>query len=163
IGIEPAVKPAAEENPGKTVVAMATPLTLREEKFNQLVQEYAADGQVVKVPAPKLVELIEQGQIDTPAVYQYLEGLLTPYAGKAAGVVLGCTHYPFAKQAIKDILGPQVKVYDGAIGAAAEVKRQLAEQGNLKESSEPGKIIFENSAPGGADLSKRLYALYRQL
>ena len=162
IGIEPAVKPAAEENPGQQVVAMATPLTLEQDKFNRLVAECAEPGQVVKVPAPKLVELIEKGQTDSPAIYQYLEELLAPYAGKAAGVVLGCTHFPFAKQAIQEILGPQAKVYDGAIGAAAEVKRQLASRDELNESSQPGKILFENSAPAGADLSKRLYALYRQ-
>lgn len=162
IGIEPAVKPAAEENPDQQIVAMATPLTLGQEKFNQLVAECAEPGQVVKVPAPKLVELIEEGQTDSPAIYQYLEDLLAPYAGKAAGVVLGCTHFPFAKQAIQKILGPQAKVYDGAIGAAAEVKRQLASRDELNESSQPGKILFENSAPAGADLSQRLYALYRQ-
>lgn len=162
IGIEPAVKPAAEENPGRQVVAMATPLTLEQDKFNQLVAECAEHGQVVKVPAPKLVELIEKGQTDSPAIYQYLEELLAPYVGKAAGVVLGCTHFPFAKQAIQEILGPQAKVYDGAIGAAAEVKRQLASRDELNASSQPGQILFENSAPVGADLSKRLYALYRQ-
>ncbi|MCH3983584.1 MAG: glutamate racemase [Lactobacillus delbrueckii] len=162
IGIEPAVKPAAEENPGRQVVAMATPLTLEQDKFNQLVAECVEPGQVVKVPAPKLVELIEKGQTDSPAIYQYLEELLAPYAGKAAGVVLGCTHFPFAKQAIQEILGPQAKVYDGAIGAAAEVKRQLASRDELNASSQPGQILFENSAPAGADLSKRLYALYRQ-
>lgn len=162
IGIEPAVKPAAEENPGQQVVAMATPLTLEQDKFNRLVAECAEPGQVVKVPAPKLVELIEKGQTDSPAIYQYLEELLAPYAGKAAGVVLGCTHFPFAKQTIQKILGPQAKVYDGAIGAAAEVKRQLASRDELNESSQPGKILFKNSAPAGADLSKRLYALYRQ-
>ena len=162
IGIEPAVKPAAEENPGRQVVAMATPLTLEQDKFNQLGAECVEPGQVVKVPAPKLVELIEKGQTDSPAIYQYLEELLAPYAGKAAGVVLGCTHFPFAKQAIQEILGPQAKVYDGAIGAAAEVKRQLASRDELNASSQPGQILFENSAPAGADLSKRLYALYRQ-
>lgn len=162
IGIEPAVKPAAEENPGRQVVAMATPLTLEQDKFNQLVAECVEPGQVVKVPAPKLVELIEKGQTDSPAIYQYLEELLAPYAGKAAGVVLGCTHFPFAKQAIQEILGPQAKVYDGAIGAAAEVKRQLASRDELNASGQPGQILFENSAPAGADLSKRLYALYRQ-
>ncbi|WP_300616204.1 glutamate racemase [uncultured Lactobacillus sp.] len=162
IGIEPAVKPAAEENPGRQVVAMATPLTLEQDKFNQLVSECAEPGQVVKVPAPKLVELIEKGQTDSPAIYQYLKELLAPYAGKAAGVVLGCTHFPFAKQDIQEILGPQAKVYDGAIGAAAEVKRQLASRDELNASSQPGQILFENSAPAGADLSKRLYALYRQ-
>lgn len=162
IGIEPAVKPAAEENPGRQVVAMATPLTLEQDKFNQLVAECAEPGQVVKVPAPKLVELIEKGQTDSPAIYQYLEELLAPYVGKAAGVVLGCTHFPFAKQAIQEILGPQAKVYDGAIGAATEVKRQLASRDELNASSQPGQILFENSAPAGADLSKRLYALYRQ-
>ena len=162
IGIEPAVKPAAEENPGRQVVAMATPLTLEQDKFNQLVAECVEPGQVVKVPAPKLVELIEKGQTDSPAIYQYLEELLAPYAGKAAGVVLGCTHFPFAKQAIQEILGPQAKVYDGAIGAAAEVKRQLASRDELNASSQPGQILFENSSPAGADLSKRLYALYRQ-
>ncbi|CCK85872.1 Glutamate racemase [Lactobacillus equicursoris DSM 19284 = JCM 14600 = CIP 110162] len=161
IGIEPAVKPAVQENAG-TVVAMATPLTLKAPKFNDLAAKYAKKDQVVKVPAPKLVELVEDGQMDTPAVYDYLHGLLDPYAGQTDGVVLGCTHFPFAKKAIKNILGPKTKVYDGAIGAAEEVKRQLAKRGELTDRTEPGEISFKNSKPGAGKLSQKLFQIYRQ-
>lgn len=161
IGIEPAAKPAVLENPDQEVVVMATPLTLRESKFNNLLQKYDKDHQVVKVPAPKLVELIEQGQTKSPELYSYLHQVLDPYAGKASAVVLGCTHFPFAKQAILDVLGPQTRVYDGAIGAANEVKHQLAKRDQLTERTEAGRIIFENSAPGASALSEELYQLFR--
>ena len=111
-----------------------------------------------------VVLAIEQGEDPDQLVeHHHLAELADWFAACGMeALLLGCTHFPFAKQAIQEILGPQAKVYDGAIGAAAEVKRQLASRDELNASSQPGQILFENSAPAGADLSKRLYALYRQ-
>lgn len=161
IGIEPAVKPAVIENPDKHVVVMATPLTLREEKFVNLVHKYAKPSQVVKVPAPKLVEFVENSDIDSENVYEYLHSLLDDYVGKTTGVVLGCTHFPFARKAIVDVLGQDIKVYDGAVGAAAEVKRQVKKHSGLTSRKDKGTIIFENSKQGGVEISKKLYRLFR--
>lgn len=105
IGLEPAIKPAAlfKENP--RVLVLATPLTLKGEKFNSLVRQYQDKAVFYKLPAPELVVHVESGNFDTPEEIAYLESILTPYKDKVDAVVLGCTHFPFAKKSIRKILG----------------------------------------------------------
>ena len=100
IGIEPALKLAAERFPGGRIGVMATPMTLREEKFEALLHRYGETSQVYKLPAPGLVELVESGRGDSPQMDTLMETLLSPYRGQLDAVVLGCTHYPFAAAAI---------------------------------------------------------------
>ena len=105
IGIEPALKVAVDRFPGGNIAVMATPVTLREEKFRKLMNRYAQNCKVTPIPAPGLVELIETGHIDDPETDRYLSALLGDFRGKLDAVVLGCTHYPFAAGAISRILG----------------------------------------------------------
>ena len=106
VGIEPALKLAADRFPGGRIGVMATPVTLREEKFCHLLTRYAAKCQVYKIPAPQLVPLIEEGRVDTPIMEQTLHGLLDPFADKIDALVLGCTHFPFASHAMGDAAPP---------------------------------------------------------
>jgi glutamate racemase len=100
VGIEPAVKLASRLFPGGTVGVMATPVTLREEKFNHLVALCSLDCTVVPLPAPGLPELVEKGRGDSPEADALLAEVLGPWKGKLDALVLGCTHYPFAAPAI---------------------------------------------------------------
>lgn len=143
VGIEPALKLAADRFPGGHIGVMATPVTLREEKFNQLLHRCAADCQVYKIPAPQLVPLIEAGKVDTPIMEQTLHGLLDPFADKLDALVLGCTHFPFASHAMERLLGPKVAVLDGGDGTARETMHRL-EAADLLEHG-PGQVIIENS------------------
>ena len=143
VGIEPALKPAADRYPGGTVGVLATPVTLREEKFKQLVEHYGGLCQVVPLPAPGLVELIEQGKADGKEARKLLESLLSPWAGKLDALVLGCTHYPFAVKAIRAVVGETVELFDGGYGTARETKRRLEAEGLL--SSGKGQVVMENS------------------
>ena len=74
IGIEPALKPAVDAFPGGTIGVLATPVTLREEKFDHLLQRFP-DCTVEKIPAPGLVPLIEAGKADSPETLELLKGL----------------------------------------------------------------------------------------
>lgn len=162
VGLEPAVKPAALENQGKRIVVMATPLTLRKEKFRRLVQKYESMAQFCMAPAPELVELIEQGKTGTKEIQDYLRRILEAYITQpAAAVVLGCTHFPFAQKDIKEALGDHVKFYDGGAGASRELKRQLEQMSLLNDSETPGNILFENSDESGVHqaMSRRLFEL----
>ena len=76
VGIEPALKLAADHFPGGGIGVMATPVTLREEKFCHLLSRYEGSCQVYKIPAPQLVPLIEEGLVDTPLMEQTLHDLL---------------------------------------------------------------------------------------
>lgn len=160
IGLEPAVKPAALENPGEDILVMATPYTLRKEKFLNLVSLYEDVAHIHMLPAPGIVEFVEKGMSDSEELQQYLREILGPYREKnIKGIVLGCTHFPFVKRQIAKIMGEDVKFYDGGIGAARETKRQLAEKRLLNDVYYQGRVKFENSDPSAAhiELSEKLF------
>ena len=78
VGIEPAVKPAAQNHRGEKVAVMATPLTLHEEKFKQLVKRYENLATIIPVPCPDLVEYVEKGILEGPELEGYLKDVLKP-------------------------------------------------------------------------------------
>ena len=141
VGIEPALKVAADRFPGKRVGVMATPVTLREEKFHHQLDRFP-HMQVSTIPVTGLVELIEAGGSMAEAE-TLLRPQLSPYIGKLDAVVLGCTHYPFAAKAISRILGPDTVLLDGGAGTARETKRRLEEADLLCDGA--GEIRMENS------------------
>ena len=143
IGIEPALKLAADHFPTGRIGVMATEVTLREEKFDALLHRFGEGCTVEKIPAPGLVQLIEAGKADDPQTQALLQTILQPYVGKLDALVLGCTHYPFAAAAISRILGPDCTLLDGGEGTARETKRRLEAAGLLEKGE--GEVIFRNS------------------
>lgn len=143
IGIEPALKPAADRFPGGTIGVMATPATLREEKFARLLDRFSQRCRVVKLPAAGLAELVETGKANSPDAEALLRPLLAPHAGVLDAVVLGCTHYPFAAKTISALLGEKTVLLDGGPGTARETKRRLEAAGLLADG--PGSLTIENS------------------
>lgn len=158
VGIEPALKPAAERFPGGTVGVLATPMTLHEEKFRLLLDKYRTCCRVVPIPAPELVELVEAGKGVSAEAEALLTRLLFPYLGQLDALVLGCTHYPFAAPAIRRVLGNKVRLMDGSDGTARETQRRLAQAGLLENGA--GELLLLNSQPGAEilALSRRLLA-----
>lgn len=146
VGIEPAVKPAATRKPNGRVLVMATPMTIREEKFQSLMARYEDMAEIIPLPCPGLMDFVERGDLHSEDFRRYLEELLFVHRiHPVDSVVLGCTHYPFAKDLIKEILGPDVEVYDGGEGTAREMKRRLAEADLLNPREEDGAVDFQNS------------------
>ena len=145
IGIEPALKLAADRFPGGNIGVMATPMTLREEKFQALLRRCGETGRVYPLPAPGIVELVESGRGEGPQMDGLLEELLGPYRGKLDAVVLGCTHYPFAAPAISRVLGEGTVLLDGGEGTARETQRRLSAAGLLLEGT--GELEIRNSLP----------------
>ena len=156
IGIEPALKLAADHFPGGNVGVMATEVTLREEKFDSLLHRFDENCTVFKIPAPGLVQRIEAGQAEAPETEALLRQILEPYVGKLDALVLGCTHYPFAAAAISRILGPEVTLLDGGDGTARETQRRLKAADLLEEGQ--GEVTILNSS-GSQDMLR----LSRQL
>lgn len=146
IGIEPALKPAVELHREGKIIIMATPMTLSEIKFNNLMLSYNNEADIEPLPCAGLVELIEQGIIEGEKVNCYLKDKLAPYlGGSISSVVLGCTHYPFIKNELSKILQGKVEIIDGSQGTARQLKRQLS-KGNLFNSQDtPGKVTVLNS------------------
>ena len=143
IGIEPALKVAADHFPGGRIGVMATEVTLREEKFDSLLHRFDENCTIVKIPAPGLVQLIEAGKVDTEETEQLLRQILGDYIGKLDALVLGCTHYPFAAKAISRVLAGQTVLLEGGDGTARETLRRLAEADLLEEGE--GEVLILNS------------------
>ncbi len=152
IGIEPALKVAADHFPGGEIGVMATPVTLREEKFDVLLHRFTDTCTVHKIPAPGVVELVEQGKATGAEMEALLAPLLSPYKDKLCALVLGCTHYPFAAPVIGKILGEGTALLDGGPGTARQTKRRLEAEGLLWDG--PGELVIENSA-GSQEMVKR--------
>ena len=144
VGIEPALKVAADHFPGGRVGVLATEVTLREEKFDTLLHRFGENVTIYKIPAPGLVELVEAGKVDTPETEALLKKVLGPYLGQLDAVVLGCTHYPFAKKAIRRVLGQDVILLDGGEGTARETRRRLEQAGLLRQGT--GCVVLKSSA-----------------
>jgi glutamate racemase len=142
IGIEPAVKPAVRDYPNGTVGIMATPATLREEKLQRLLAQNPHPN-VQMIAAPGMMELVEAGLANSPQMDAFLTQLLNPYKEHLDALVLGCTHYPFAKASIRRVIGPKATMYDGGVGTAKETRRRLTEANLLNPGQ--GCVLIENS------------------
>lgn len=128
VGMEPALKPASLMRKNGSVLVLATPLTLRQEKFENLMKQYGEGA--VKVPCPGLMELVEAD--DGEGALKYLQELFTRYPPeKVDAVVLGCTHYVFLKDMIRDLLPERIAITDGNAGTARQLRRVLEREGLL--------------------------------
>ena len=145
VGIEPALKLAADHFPGGNLGVLATEVTLREEKFDKLRSRFAEKCTVHKIPAPGVARLIEAGKNDSPEMIALLQELLNPYVGKLDALVLGCTHYPFVARNIASIMGPETQLLHGGKGTARETRRRLEEADLLNEGE--GSVTIINSSP----------------
>lgn len=132
IGMEPAVKPAVEKGKKGNIVVMATPLTLREGKFNSLFSRFNTEASIIPLPCGGLVELIESE--DAQGVKEYLQNLWADISiAEVSSVVLGCTHYCFIKNDLQEITGPDIKIVDGNTGTVRHLKRTLKASALLNE------------------------------
>jgi len=164
VGIEPALKPASLYKRDPRVLVLATPMTIKEEKFKNLLAKYEDKATIYGLPCPGLVEYVEEGKYDTSEVSNFLEELLAPYRGGVIdAVVLGCTHYPFVKDKISQVLGPGVRVFDGGEGTAREMRRRIDVAGLLTDKTTRGEVIFENSSDDKSKikLCNRLLNMYQ--
>lgn len=146
IGIEPALKPAFDRHPGGRVVVLATDTTLREEKFAKLMAQYSTSGTVVSLPCPGLMEYVERGELDSPALEAYLRKVLAPVLEEQPdAIVLGCTHYPFLRPVLRRIVGETTELIDGSTGTARETARQLR-VADLLNPQQQGRVTFLNTS-----------------
>ena len=143
VGIEPALKLAADRFPGGSIGVMATEVTLREEKFARLMQRFSHTCSIATIPAPGVVQLVESGKAEGPEMDALARQLLSPYREKLDAVVLGCTHYPFAWKAFSRALGENTVLLDGGAGTALQTRRRLEAAGLLENGN--GELIIENS------------------
>jgi glutamate racemase len=159
VGMEPAVKPAAETTRTGIVGVLATPATFQGALYASVVERFANHVTLLQDTCPGLVQQIEKGELDTPATRQILESALRPMLDRGIDtVVLGCTHYPFVIPLIQQIAGPGVRVIDPAPAVARQTARLLDAAGKRRSGSGSGLLRLFTS--GDAD---RLQSLLPRL
>jgi len=146
VGMEPAVKPAAESTQTGVVGVLATPATFQGALFASVVERFANGVGLINRVCPGLVEQIEAGRLDTPDTDAMLRGFLKPVVeANADTIVLACTHYPFAIDSIRRIVGPGVNVIDPSPAIARQTGRVLAERGLSAPETGSGRHTFITS------------------
>lgn len=162
VGIEPAIKPALLENPGKEVLLLATPLTVKQERIHALAEKYHESASLTMKGAKGLVELIEEGHLKDEKLLSFLRGLFSDELSENRipdALVLGCTHYPHVKNAFRQVLGPDLKLYDGGAGTARRCRFLLEEQNALNPRKKRGRVEFFGSDPSKIPLCRRLFTI----
>lgn len=145
IGMEPALKVAADRKSEQNILVMATSFTLKEKKFEKLMSRYSEQNNIYKQPCPKLVQIVEKNcLVDEKMVNEQLRAYLEPYESKELdSIVLGCTHFVFFKTQMQAIAGDQITIVDGNKGTARHVKEVL--RYDLQSEDNKGSCIMYNS------------------
>jgi len=146
VGMEPAVKPAAEYTQTGKVGVLATPATFQGALYASVVERFANGVELFQNTCPGLVQQIERGNLSGEETRWILENALRPMLEKNIDtVVLGCTHYPFVIPLIQQIVGDNVRVIDPAPAVAKQTGRLLEARGMRTQSVSNGKIKFYTS------------------
>jgi glutamate racemase len=127
VGMEPAIKPAARGTRSRIVGILATGATLAGERVVSLIERNAEGIEVITQPCPGLVEQVEQGDLSGRHTIELLNTYTRPLIDRGAdSLVLGCTHYHFLQDAIRQVVGPSVMLFDSAAAVARQTTRVLA-------------------------------------
>jgi len=160
VGMEPAVKPAALSTRTGKVGVIATPATFRGEPYARLLARYGQGVEVISRACPGLVQIVERGELHSPATIGRLHDCLDDMVAKGMDqIVLGCTHYPFLRQAIEEVVGEGVRVIDPAPAVAAQTRRVLEREGLMREEGKPGSRLFFTTGDSPSALSGSLRRL----
>ncbi len=158
IGMEPALKPASLNRKNGLIGVMATPATLKQKKFQLLMEKYGAHA--LPIPCPGLMEYAEKGILNGEELDSFLQELLKPFKSfPLDSAVLGCTHYVFLKSAISKALNG-LPLYDGNEGTARQLKRVLSERNWLKDEG-MGTVSMHTSGDQ-AHILPLMWSLFRE-
>ena len=160
IGMEPAVKPAAEASKNGIIGVLATVGTLKSAQFAALLESYGRNVKVVTQACVGLVECIERGELDTAETKALIRQYTTPLLAEGADtIVLGCTHYPFVKHVIQEIVGDKITLIDTGAAVAKQLKRQLEEKDLLSTNQQKAEVHFwtNSEAKNAEQVTEKLW------
>ncbi len=148
VAMEPAIKAAVAVTKTGVIGVMATSGTLQSAQFAALLEHYGQGVKVLTQACHGLVECIERGEIDQPATQQLLQQYLSPLLQAGADtIVLGCTHYPFVTEQIRQLVGAQIALIDTGEAVARQLQHKLAQCDLLNQTQQPAQSVFySNSA-----------------
>lgn len=139
VGMEPAVKPAAEQTQNGVIGVVTTEATFQGELFASVVGRFAQGVEVLTQVCPEFVTLVEQGSVEGSAARDIVRTRLEPLLTRGIDhLVLGCTHFPFLEKLIAEAVGPGVRLVDPSPAVARQVVRVVDEARN--EQPRPGRV-----------------------
>ena len=147
VGLEPAVKPAALSTKTGRVAVLATPATLKTDRFNRLLDNHGAGVEVVRIPCPGFVELVEAGELNGERALATVRDALAPALEGVDRIILGCTHYPFLRDAVAEVAGEGVEILDSGPAVARQVERVLRSNSLLRETGEGSFTFYTTGDP----------------
>lgn len=143
VGMEPAVKPAVQASKNGKIGVLATTGTLRSARFAALLERYASDVEVLTQPCPGLVELIEAGELNSPATRALLQTYVEPLlAADCDTLILGCTHYPLIKPLLRGLVSESVQLIDTGAAVARRLQSELSKQDLLAAAQSPVDCFY---------------------
>jgi len=167
IGMEPAIKPAIKNNEGGKILVLATPLTLREAKFNALKHNFDLDEDCIILPAEGLASKIEEHLLKNYSKNSYSseiermldKALVDIDAKKISFVVLGCTHYSFIRPYIENFFTKRAKIISGNDGTVYYLKKVLEHHGLLNQKEDMGSVDFFSSDPDLENIEEKFMGI----
>jgi len=146
IGIEPAIKPAANNSKTQTIGILATKGTLNSELFNKATERFQ-DTKIIEQVGYNLVKLIEDGQMHSEEMTLLLHKYLKPMIeANIDYLVLGCSHYPYLIPQIKEILPKHIQIIDSGEAVAKQTQKLLEQKNVLNDSNMPSTSVFYTNA-----------------
>ena len=146
IGVEPGIKPAAMQSQNGVVGILATEATLKSDKFNALLATLPSNCQFIKQAGAGLVPLIEAGDANSEETLELLaQHLVAIQDAGADTLVLGCTHYPFLRKAIRKLLGESITLIDTSEAVVRQLKRQLEANSIIQANLQDLELTFVSS------------------
>ncbi len=149
IGMEPALKLAVDTHIQGAIAVLATPMTLKERKFEQLMARVGLSHEIIRIPAPALVLAVESNNVSEDALFALFDQYFESYAqGSIDSIVLGCTHFIFVKEALIRYFKGSIRIVDGNQGTIRHLEKTLMDLQALSSSEDKGAV--EIMMTGGA-------------
>ncbi|CAN1497595.1 MurI Glutamate racemase [Flavobacteriaceae bacterium] len=147
IGIEPAIKPAATHSKTQTIGILATKGTLNSELFNKTTEKYQ-DIKIIEQIGHGLVQLIENGDINSPEMTKLLQSYLTPMIeANIDYLVLGCSHYPYLIPQIKKMIPEHIHIIDSGEAVAKQTQNILRDIVGFTSKKNSTPFFYTNTNP----------------
>lgn len=158
IGMEPAIKPAAQLTKTGTVGVLATAGTLKSEKYLRHKEKYASDIRIVEHVGEGFVELVEAGITSGTEAEATVKSSLDPLLKAGADtIVLGCTHYPFLSDVIIGLAGPEIRLIDPAPAIAKHLIEVMDEEGITYGPSDSKAFRIDLRTSGSKEILEKIF------
>jgi glutamate racemase len=158
--MEPAVKPAIIRNTGKKILVLATSLTLKESKLETLIDTLDKKRKVERRELDGLVTFAENFEFDTPLVQDYLQEKLAQIQwNQYETIVLGCTHFLFYRERLRELAGSSLQLIDGNEGTVNHLVNSVGKHRSEARPHTPPIIFYSSGVEDTADRVNQLTKL----